>query len=482
MAITKAGTKEYLWLNGELSWKYHATQRKIDKAVKQTDSNEVLVLSTRQLGKSYWGTGFGIETVINACFQNPGCIVRVLAPTLKQVSDIVGDNLAPICRDAPPGLITRHKSDFRWQIADGTLRLGSLERAHVDNNRGGNAILILIEEGCFVNSDDYVYARTQVLAPQLLRSGGKIVDITTLNKDEPDHYIVTELKPRCALKNALFEYTIYDNPQLSPEDIQRACDLAGGPQSIAWRTEYLNEVVRNVETTVIPTFSKEKHVKQIQLPDRFNAQVAIDFGGVRDKTVALLHCYDYLRNKRLWLRERVFDANTDTSIIVHGIREMEESLGKIEIKARYADAQGQTQVDLASIHDYEIQVPVKDDWRAGINALQVSIGQDQHEIDPSCRFLIQTLESGRFNKQKTDFERTMTLGHCDAIAAMMYGNRMTLMENPYPYIHPDRDTMMRHKPRDIPLEKVSLALNPKSFANSFDSDNFSNKKFGTFKR
>lgn len=475
MAITKAGTRQFLWSEGDLVWKLHETQRKIDQAVKTSPADEILVLASRQLGKSWWGDTYALAN----CILKPGTITRILAPTLKMVQDIVADNLAKITRDAPPGLIVRQKSDYRWQVGSSSLRLGALERAHVDNNRGGNADLIIIEEGCFVTSDDYIYARQQVLLPQVLLSKGKIIDVTTIDKDQPDHYILTELKPRCALKDALHEYTIYDNPQLTLEDIEKACERAGGPKSITWLVEYLNQTIRNHQTVVIPTFDKTKHVREITLPGHFHMQVAIDFGGVRDKTVALLHTYDFLRNKRVWLDERVFEANTDTSIIVRDCLAMER---EYKIAARYADCHGQTQIDLEGVHQYPIIVPVKDDWKASINSLQVSIGRDEHEIDPRCRFLIQSLESGRFNKQRTDFERTSVLGHCDALAAMMYGNRMVNMENPFPYIYPDRDTTFKQREHKEPMEIAAEGISPKTFANSFDNSYFESKKFGTFKR
>ena len=84
--------------------------------------------------------------------------MRIAAPTLKQAKDIVSDNLGPITLDAPEGLITPMKSEYRWQVGQSELRLGVLERANVDSLRGGNAKLVICEEGGFVTSDDYEYA------------------------------------------------------------------------------------------------------------------------------------------------------------------------------------------------------------------------------------------------------------------------------------------------------------------------------------
>jgi hypothetical protein len=57
--------------------------------------------------------------------------------------------------------------------------LGVLERANVDSLRGGNANLVICEEGGFVSSDDYDYALRSVIGPQLLRSGGQLIHVTT---------------------------------------------------------------------------------------------------------------------------------------------------------------------------------------------------------------------------------------------------------------------------------------------------------------
>jgi hypothetical protein len=473
LAIHKAGSRRFLWESGKLIWKLHSTQRIIHDTIKSSTADEILILSCRQLGKSYWAVCYAIEY----CLQNPNSIVRFVAPTLKQVQDIVSDNLAIIIRDAPEGLIVRQKSDYRYQIGTSSLRMGSLERAHVDGNRGTRADLVILEEGGFTSSADYEYAIKSVLGPQVLRAKGRLIHVTTPS-EELEHILHTEIKAKTELNGAFFSYTIYDNPQLTQEHIDKAIALCGGENTTAWKREYLAQIIRNEETVVIPPFTRAAHVKPITLPEHCYLQVAIDWGGVRDKTVALLHTYDFKRNKKLWLAERVFDPNTATDVIVKSLREME---GEAEV-IRYADVPGQLQVDLSHTHKYDIQLPVKDDWRAGVNSLQVSFAQNQHEIDPGCKFLIQSLETGRFNKNRTDFDRSPVLGHCDAIAAMMYGNRMMSESNPYPYIQPSLENHLVIRKPKPEMQELAEAIQPKSFANDFDSSYFTQKKFGTFKR
>jgi Terminase large subunit, T4likevirus-type, N-terminal len=447
---------DYAWYHGELGWKLHETQKKIHRDAKHLSADENLILASRQLGKSYWGNVFALEH----CLKNPGSIVRVMASTLKQIQDIVQDNLGPITVDAPQGLIERHKTSYRWRVGESELRLGPLERAHVDYNRGGNASLIIAEEGGFVGSDDYEYAVKSVIGPQLLRSGGKLIHVTTPSMD-PLHYIHTEVFPKTMLTGSCSRYTIYDNPQITPEQIQRAMDLCGGPDSPSWRREYLAEIIRDPSLVIIPQFSKARHVINFGIPPHIKWAISIDWGGVKDKTVGLLMGYDFLRNKILVDEEFMHEPNTETSRIVETARGVEKRYPGEPI-ARWADVPGQLQVDLNK-GGYGVTVPFKSDWQAGINNLQVIFARNEIEINPRCEFLIQSLESGLFNKNKTDFHRSDILGHCDALAALMYGARCIDKSSPYPDLGFPRSGMMFGRNREDKMSGIARAVQPKTF-------------------
>ncbi len=476
--LTKGDIKSFLWRSGDLFWKLHATQKEMHQKVSSSTSDEVLVLCSRQLGKSY----FGVALAIEFCIKNPRSIVRILSGSLKQVQDIVQDNLAPIMADAPEGLIHRQKSAYRWDIGQSSLRLGTLERAHVDSNRGGNAALIITEEGGFVHTDDYRYAIESVIAPQLLRSGGKLVHITSPSSD-PAHMIHTEILQKTLLTDSVFRYTIYDNPQITPEQIEKAKRLCGGEGSAAWRREYLAEIVRDASLVIVPTYSPDRHVRDFEIPEYANLQISIDFGGSRDKTAAILYTYDFLNNKILVRDERIFGANTPTDQIVAEIRLMEDkhSVNGRSITSRWADAQGQMQIDLEKLHKYPIRIPRKDDWQAGINNMQVMFANDGILIHPDCKFLTVSLETGQYNDKRTDFNRTEALGHCDALAALSYGLRMADKSSPLPQMEFRRDRVFSSVEKISEIEKVSQVLQPKTFSTSFNGG-FKLKRFGEYRK
>lgn len=422
------------WFRGELDWLLHETQLKIDRAVNSTERSEVCVFSSRQLGKSYWASVYAVRY----CLRNPNSIVRIMAPTLKQVSDIVNDNIIPITRSAPPGLIKRRKSEYRWDIGDGSqLRLGSLERSNVEMNRGGNAKLIILEEGGSVASDDYEYAIRSVVGPQLLRSGGKLVHVTTPSID-PLHFIHRDIVPKCRLSQTLFTYTVFDNPQLTEEQIEKAKELCGGDHTTAWKREYLAQIVRDEQTSICPHVGRSHFIK-VQRPQHVVPIVAGDWGGVRDNTVMLLMGYDFERDKVQVYRERWWKSSTPTNIIVDGCLEMEREVFGAEVTTRWVDVPGQIQIDLNKFFNFAVMIPQKTDWTAAVNSTQLLFSRNQIEIDESCEFLRTTLESGQFNSRRTDFDRTDSLGHCDAFAALMYGQRMLSRQNPWPNVGVRRD-------------------------------------------
>ncbi len=91
----------------------------------------------------------------------------------------------------------------------------------------------------------------------------------------------------------------------------------------------------------------------------------------------------------------------------------------------------QLQVDLQRTHNLAIMLPPKDDWEASVNNLANRFTQRKVRIHPRCKLLIQTCQSGVFNKNRTDFDRSIALGHMDAVAALMYGVRALDRSSPY---------------------------------------------------
>ncbi len=396
------------------------------------------------------------------CLQNPGSIVRLLSPTLKQTGDIIQDNLSKIVLDAPQGLVDQQRSAYRWQIGESSLRLGSLERAHVDGNRGGNADLIVFEEPCFLDSEDFRYASESVLGPQLLRSGGREIYVTTPSEDEY-HTIHEDVKPLCEANGTFFSYTVYDSPSITEAHIEKAIERCGGIESDSFKREYLAQIIRSTTLSVVPEFSESEHVAMVELPSHFTHVVSIDLGGSLDFTGAVLLAYDFTKNIIVVADEFFCPPNTQTDeVIARGL--MLENKYKLEKPYRVMDAPGIVHIDWAQKSNYPCIMPNKQDRLAGIQALRKRFSEKSIVILPHCTNLIRTLKMGRWsNTKRDDFARNSVIGHCDMLAALIYGNRMLdTWTNPFPPMRLDRDNQMQIQYRAKPsgLQNLADTLSP----------------------
>ena len=479
-AITVAA-KQRLWLMGDLTWMLHDAQLVIHGGIESLPPavKEAVLLCCRRFGKSYYGVVRGLMRGIMAWASGSAKLIRIVGPTIDQTQGIVDYNMAKITAELPAlglrGLVERVKSDKMYRIGGSTgsaLFLGGFD-SQEDSLRGGEAHEILIEETGSSDPDQYSYQMRSVLKPQLLKTRGRMIHLTTL-PPVPDHPFTNETIPAAKMDGAFYSFTIYEDPLATPEIIAEAIKDCGGVHTIDFKREYLNEETRDPRIVVCPDFDPKRHVKPHHPPHAGFGHVTTDMGGVRDLTVSLLHYYDFQRHKVVFYRERWHPRNTPTSVIVAAARALEaETPDGIEIVSRPADIPGQIQVDLQQ-QGYDTVSPLKEDWQANVNNLALGFTRDEIIVDPACKLLIQTLTSGLLNKQRTDFARSDTLGHCDAIDAAMYGIRAQDRANPFPKINPHRDSyFVRQQPTEEDAE-LAMVIQPKSFGNG-------PKKFGSFR-
>lgn len=420
---------EHLWGKGELGWKLWEQQIPIYDTIRSLDASTptIVILCARQFGKSYLGVLLAVED----CLQNPDVTVIIAGPTIKQTVDIVFQGMRKIQQDAPTGLIRRTKSESRWHVGSSDLVVGGFDIQNATRQRGKSIYKIYVEELVDSNPDDYDDFIKSDLGPALTHSTcGQIIYLTTPPKI-PDHPFLTETVPEAQLDGTFFKYTIDDNKQLTQQQYDACVKRCGGKDTVEFQREYMCNVVRDKSILVVPNFQKKLHVKpNIVAPRKGHFQVTTDWGGVRDKTCAILHVYDFLLNKFLCLDERVHDANTATTAILTSIKDMISTLEN-EIYQHVADVPGQLQIDLKDLHDYDVIIPPKDDWKSACNNLDVAFVNEHIWIHERCKFLIENCNSGTFNKTKTDFERTRALGHCDGLAALMYAYRTQNRDNPF---------------------------------------------------
>lgn len=421
---TPAQVRE-LWKQGKLGYKLHEGQKPIRATIRALprEVREALVFCSRRYGKSFLACIMAIED----CLKKPNSQVFIVGPTIKQTTGIVNGIMPMIMQDAPDGLLWQAKSEKQWHMANGSrLILGGFDSA-LESFRGLFADAIYLEESGLAHPDTYEYTLKSVLFPTLMHSRGRITHLTT-PATIIDHPLHLDTIPKTIASGAYFKFTIRDNPLLTEEQIAEEIENLGGLSSSHCQRELFCDIVRDEQTTVVPQFDERRHVAPIIVPSDAYHWVSGDIGGVRDKSVIHLCAYDHNTKKICFLDERAFDPKTPTNEIVKSALEMEE--GRKVYRA--VDAPGQLYVDLSSVYNYPCFLPEKLHFDQNIHRVQTAFHKDEVLVDPKCRLLIATLNSGQLNKQRTDFARTESLGHCDALASLVYG--------------------LRHADRRVPLE------------------------------
>jgi hypothetical protein len=423
--------------NGDLTWILHDGQKKILNCIlNKIEEDEFLVLCSRQLGKSFTSLCIAIMHCAKKYKGKRKPLVRIFCETEKQVDEIVKDNMSLLQQLAPPQFIRHTKSERKFYVGLGEIRVGLLAGARVDGKRGGNATLVITEEGAFSPSETFKYAVDSIIGPQLLRSSGRLIHITTSSTDET-HHIHTVIQPKCEQKKTFVNLTIYDNPQIDDGQIIKAFEKIFDGTTEAWQREYLCEIVRSAILTVIPEFTEAVQGKQ-NIPAHAHWLSVIDFGGVRDKHGVVLGYHDYNRKKDVICAELLLPVNTGTNIIVDKVKEIEAILEHnsftVNSHSRFIDAPGQIQVDLTAVNFACAGVTKGEgSFDAMIRDLRLGFVNGTLEVWPECEWLIKCLKYGKLNTNRTDFERHPVFGHLDILAAAGYFLRHINRQDPFPY-------------------------------------------------
>lgn len=455
-----------LWKSGFLAWKCHEGQLEIYKHLRALNPTvqEALVFCARRFGKSTLGVIMALED----CLRNPQSQVRIIGPTIKQTISIVEPIMRKVTRDAPEGLIHRIKSEYRWHVSSSELIIGGFDSVNITRHLGQESVAIYLEESGAARPEDFEYAITEVLTPQLLHTRGRKIHLTT-PPTQLDHPLVTRVLPATKRKCAYFHYTLFQNPLLTEEQIEDAVRESGGAQTAAFKRNYLCELVKDEDTLVVPQFDPSIHV--ISEPVHFPGQelmVVGDLGGVRDKT-ALFLCSRH--SGILFIhRELVYPALTESKKIFLDLSRLAKEMNVRLSQPFYIDAPHAMTIDFWDNFKTVVNVPKKLKFDEMISKLRQVFYRQEIKIHESCKFLIQSLTYGNLTSNHKDFERTDAWGHCDAIAGLAYATWTCVINSPHGYadslVKPQRveDKLMEalKKQRQKERERFDLMISGKT--------------------
>jgi hypothetical protein len=472
--LTKAQAIKALWYKGVLHWKLDANQIQMRDLIHKTNQSIAVIGASRQIGKSFAMCVIAVET----CLKSPNTVVKYIAPKVKDVRKIIAPLIREICSDAPTDLVPKYRSnDHIFRFANGSeIQLAGTDNGHAESIRGTKSHLCIVDEAGFCDGLNYIV--NSILLPTTTTTKGKIVMISTPPKSL-DHDFV-HFMGKAQIAKAFLKKTIYDNPRLQPEDIQRLADAVGGVESPDFRREYMVQMITDANDAVIPEFNKElqsKIIKEWKRPPYFDSYEGMDIG-FRDQTAVVFGYYDFRSDKLIIEDELAFGGHqmlTDT--LAKEIHRKETELwstpggGAKPVFLRIADDNNPILLnDLSSKHQLTFLKANKDDADAALNNLRLLLKNEKVIINPRCVGLIHELENTIWNKNRTSYTRAGG-SHGDLLDALKYLCRhINKTKNPYPDGYDidfgDRDVFVAEQSKPTTLDRQLqqiFTLKPRRF-------------------
>ena len=425
--------RQILFAQGNIaSWYLYDHQQPLYSLIRDTTREIIVPNISRRFGKSTTCVAYSLEQAIQTK-QDIRYATAFQTDLLNFIIPIFNDILQ-WCPEAYRPTWKESKKTFYFPNGS-TIRLIGLDKN--TNAIRGNAIdILVIDEAAFVQNLEYIYK--SIIVPATAARKFKIIFPST-PPVSPLHFWASELIPKAKARNTYLEFTIEDNSSLADEEKARLINEVGGINSSTAQREFFCKIVIDETRAIAPSF-KESNLGSTASTD-IKWDYVGDSGGLRDKTVILQVGYDHDLKKTIIKSELTFDPKTPTPVIAERFQEWSGT------DALTLDAHGQTQVDLADLN-LKVANPLKADFQAGLQLINASFHNDEILIDPSCELLILSLKTGLLNKQRTDYERSQKLGHCDAVAALIYALRAV-----------DRQTDLRPK---LPKSRYFQLPDPKS--------------------
>lgn len=445
----------------------------------KSTSQKFIINCSRRLGKSTLLCLYAVEFAI----KNPGSRICYAAPTQKMVSTLIQPLMNWILQDCPSWIKPTFKTKGqKYVFPNGSeICLAGTDSKRAESLRGQSMHLGIIDEAAFMS--DLQYVLSDVLMPQTLTTGGRMIIASTPARD-PDHDF-TRMVIDAEVKGNYIKKTIYDNPLITTDTIVRfmmetdprlkeedaiayAKIKSGPPNNSTWWREYMAESIPDKDRMIIPEFFdlRDKLCIDVEKPEYYDNYVSMDIG-FEDFTAVIFGYWDFL-NARIIIEGEVLLNKMTTKKLAEDIADKEKELwGERKPYMRYSDIDKIVINDLQVLHNLTFTQITKDNLQAGVNNLRMMIAKGQIIISPKCVNLIAHLKHGSWNKAKDKFARSGEYGHFDALAALVYlARNIQQFKNPIPpghhlniqtqFFRPDA----QKRPIEVELMKI---FNPKKF-------------------
>lgn len=411
---------------------------RVKAIVRARKLNQLVLNIARRFGKS--SLAMLLLTVL--CIRNPEHTYWFVAPTEGDAKDIIGDVYPILLKDCPEDLKPKYAKGVFTFNNGSRIKIGGTWNG-AEGLRGRSAHGIIIDEAAHIPQHSKTsclsYVLGSILLPQLQTTKGFVIIASTPPRNLKHDY--ARIISNAEKDETLITFDIYANTSLTVEEIEdeKHRQLQIDPTGSSWKREYLVMMVPDANDLIIPEATLQQiafsPVITSTVPHFEHLQRYISFDhGTTDLNAVLFGFYDYENARRVIQYEHILRGGPNTDTIARDIARIKKELwGDLPVFRSICDSiSRQIIIDLNG-HDKIKEAgiafvnPQKVDREAMVNQLIVSMSQGQWVIDPGCKVLIDTLQTGTWQTSaatgKREFARLGDIGHCDALAALVYFQR-----------------------------------------------------------
>lgn len=427
-----------------------------------------MILASRKIGKTW----LACVLMLEHCLRDPNASVIYLAPVGKTGKSAIVDIMEALLVNCPlscsPAWMT---ADQLFRFPNGAqIRVIGTSNNRAKTHRGPRATMLILDECSFV--DRLATIVRSVLGPMTLRNPDAVKIMLTSAPEEPGHDVLEFIADHRA-KGTMVERTIYDRKGGTPAEQERidrelaeAIEACGGADTIYFKREFMNELVFDGATTIVPEWhdpgralgkdSKAGQpdgtglIREVPRPEAYIAVVGWDPGFADHSGVV----FGYVDFEKRWLvildeLDMVRTISSDLAPLVKA-KEKEHFGGDhrpVRIQ-RIMDADPQSQHQMLKENLLFAGIGKKD-LKSQINQLRKLVKQERLIVHPRCKKLIANLYKATWAPRNTEnaelrFRRDSELGHFDVLAALMYANmRAPWDDNPFPEPTAERSIFTR---------------------------------------
>jgi hypothetical protein len=444
----KQAAENALWMRGNLRHltRPHGQRWLYDKAVshlKEFDRVEPLIwLCHRRMGKSF--------LLLLLCFERairqPGAQIKYACATRSQVRQIADPMIGQIL-SRMPGKIRYRRDQYtlyfrlpQWSShIESRVEFIGLDYKQGDRLRGPACDLCAIDEARDIAVLKYVVK--EVLAAQFIGRKHPLLIMASTPPESMEHPLVAHYIERGFAKDTVMTIPGSKNPDFSEADKEVVREELGGEKSLAYRREIECELISDTSKLVIPEFSKDGCEPYtvvegpIGRPEYYIPYISLDTGWI-DHAGILFAFLDFERQKLCFIGE-IFEQYLTLGNLSERVHDMFDDLfsEKCRGKSRWvADCDHQQLETLRQEHNCPFMPADRHDRDASVAAWRTSLVEGRVEIEAmSCPQMVRQHRYGVYNKNRTGFARSETMGHLDLIASAVYMHKATMWtEMPLP--------------------------------------------------